>query len=91
MTKTGLTSIQIDEYNENGYIAPIDILSLDQVEKIKDEIEYIEKKWPEEINGLNRNNIHYYSPIFDQIVHNSKILDSVENIIGLNILAAGTV
>ena len=91
MTKTGLTSIQIDEYNENGYIAPIYILSLDQFEKIKDEIEYIEKKWPEEINGLNRNNIHYYSPIFDQVVHNSKILDSVENIIGHNILAAGTV
>ena len=91
MHKTGLTAKQIKEYNENGYIAPIDILSLDQVKEVREEIENVEKKWPDEINGLNRNNIHYYSPIFDQIVHNFKILDVVENIIGHNILAAGTV
>ena len=91
MKKTGLTAKQIKEYNENGYISPIDILSLDQVKIIREEIDYVEKKWPNEINGLNRNNIHYYSPIFDQIVHNSKILDSVESIIGHNILAAGSV
>ena len=91
MKKTGLTGKQIKEYNENGYIAPIDILSLEQVKIIREEIDYVEKKWPNEINGLNRNNIHYYSPIFDQIVHNSKILDSVESIIDHNILAAGSV
>ena len=91
MKKNGLTSKQINEYNENGYVAPIDILSLEQVNKIREEIEHIEKKWPDEINGLNRNNIHSYSPIFDQVVHNSKILDSVENIIGYNILVAGSV
>ena len=88
---TGLTTKQIKDYNENGYIAPIDILSLEQVKIIREEIEYVENNWPDEINRLNRNNIHYYSPIFDQVVHNSKILDSVENIIGHNILAAGTV
>ena len=91
MKKNVLTDKQINEYNENGYIAPIDILSLEKVKKIREEIDYVEKKWPDEIYGLNRNNIHYYSPIFDQIVHNSKILDSVENFIGHNILAAGTV
>ena len=91
MKKTGLTAKQIKEYNENGYISPINILSLAQVKIIREEIEYVEKKWPDEINGLNRNNIHYYSPIFDKIVHNSKILDVVENIVGPNILAAGTV
>ena len=91
MKINGLSDKQINEYNENGYIAPIDILSLEQVKKIREEIDYVEKKWPDEIYGLNRNNIHYYSPIFDQIVHNSKILDSVENFIGHNILAAGTV
>ena len=43
MKKTGLTAKQIKEYNENGYIAPIDILSLEKIEKIREEIEYIEK------------------------------------------------
>jgi len=81
---------QISAYKKEGYIAPIDILSTHQVKIIRKEIEKIEKKWPNEINGLNRNNIHYYSPIFDQLVHNSKILDVVEALIGNNILAAGT-
>ena len=90
MKKNGLTNKQIKEYKENGYIAPIDILSLEEIKKITEEIKYIEKKWPDEINGLNRNNIHYHSPIFDQIVHNYKILDAIESIIGHNILAAGT-
>ena len=91
MKNDGLTANQLNEYNEKGYLAPINILSSEEVKKIRVEIESVEKKWPDQINGLNRNNIHYYSPIFDQIVHNSKILDVVENIVGPNILAAGTV
>lgn len=91
MKNNGLTANQLKEYNVKGYLAPINILSSEEVKKIRVEIESVEKKWPDQINGLNRNNIHYYSPIFDQIVHNSKILDVVENIVGPNILAAGTV
>ena len=91
MKNYGLTANQLKEYNVKGYLAPINILSSEEVKKIRVEIESVEKKWPDQINGLNRNNIHYYSPIFDQIVHNSKILDVVENIVGPNILAAGTV
>ena len=86
-----LTSKQLKQYDEDGYLSPIDILSLGEVKKIREEIEYIEKKWPNEITGLGRNNIHYISPVFDQIAHNSKILDAVEDIIGQNILVAGTV
>ena len=91
MKNDGLTANQLKEYNVKGYLAPINILSSEEVKKIRVEIESVEKKWPDQINGLNRNNIHYYSPIFDQIVHNPKILDVVENIVGPNILAAGTV
>ena len=58
MKTSPLTIKQINQYNKNGYIAPIDILSLKQVKKIREEIESVEKKWPDEINGLNRNNIH---------------------------------
>ncbi|SVE21293.1 uncharacterized protein METZ01_LOCUS474147, partial [marine metagenome] len=82
MKNSALKLSQIQQYNENGFLSPIDILNLDEVRKLRDEIEFIEKKWSEQINGLNRNNIHYYSPIFDQLVHNYKILDVVENFIG---------
>ena len=87
---TALTSKQLKQYNEDGYIAPIDILSLEKIKKIREEIEYIEKKWPDELIGLGRNNAHYISPILDQVCHNSKILDTVESVIGKDILVGGT-
>mgnify|MGYP001054912805 CR=1 FL=1 len=85
-----LTPKQLKQYKDLGYVAPIDILSLEEAKEIKTEIEYIEKKWPDKLIGLGRNNIHYISPVFDQVCHNSKILDTVENIIGKDILVGGT-
>ena len=85
-----LSSTQIKQYQDKGFVAPIEALSQDEANEVKDEIEFIEKKWPKELEGLGRNNVHYISPIFDKVVHNSKILDSVEDIIGTNILVGGT-
>ena len=85
-----LTDKELKNYKDNGYVAPIDALSLEEVEEIKKEIEHIEKKWPDELVGLGRNNVHYISPVFDQVCHNSKILDAVESIIGKDILVGGT-
>ena len=87
---TSLSSEQINQYKEDGYIAPINVLSREEAEEIRVEIEIIEKKWPNELEGLGRNYIHLISPVFDKISHNSKILDAVEGIIGKNILICGT-
>ena len=85
-----LSKKEINEYNEKGYLAPIDALTKDEANEVREEIEFIEKKWPNELEGLGRNYVHLISPIFDKVVHNSKILDAVESIIGKNILVAGT-
>ncbi|RZO49984.1 MAG: phytanoyl-CoA dioxygenase family protein [Candidatus Pelagibacterales bacterium] len=85
-----LTTKQLNDYKDDGFVSPIDILSLEEAKEIKKEIEHIEKKWPSELVGLGRNNVHYISPIFDRVCHNSKILDTVESIIGKNILVGGT-
>ena len=87
---TGLNSKQLEEYEQNGFVAPIDILSLDEVYEIEREIAFIEKKWPLELKGLGRYNFHLLSPKLDRVVHNSKILDAVESIVGSNFLVAGT-
>jgi len=87
---SNLSKSEINQYNEKGYLAPIDVLTKDEANEIKNEIEFIEKKWPNELEGLGRNYVHLISPIFDKVVHNSKILDAVESIIGRNILACGT-
>ena len=38
-----LSDKELKDYKDNGYVAPIDILSLEEAEEIKKEIEYIEK------------------------------------------------
>ena len=58
-----LSDKELKDYKDNGYVAPIDILSLEEAEEIKKEIEHIEEKWPDELVGLGRNNVHYISPI----------------------------
>ena len=85
-----LSPEQIKQYQEKGYLAPIEALTKDEANEVKEEIEFIEKKWPNELKGLGRNYVHLISPIFDKVVHNSKILDTVEDIIGKNILVGGT-
>jgi ectoine hydroxylase-related dioxygenase (phytanoyl-CoA dioxygenase family) len=87
---SSLNEKQLKDYKDHGFVAPINVLTLEEATKIKEEIEYIEKKWPDELIGLGRNNVHYISPIFDQVCHNSKILDAVESIIGKDILVGGT-
>jgi len=87
---SSLNEKQLEDYENHGFVSPIDVLTLEEAIKIKEEIEYIEKKWPDELIGLGRNNVHYISPIFDQVCHNSKILDAVESIIGKDILVGGT-
>ena len=58
-----LSNKELKDYNDNGFVAPIDVLSLKEAETIKKEIEHIEKKWPDELVGLGRNNVHYLSLI----------------------------
>ena len=87
---TYLNSNQLKQYNEEGYVAPLDILTKDEALDARNEIELIEKEMPNEIDKSGRYNVHLISPKLDAIVHNSKILDAVESIIGKNILVCST-
>ena len=81
-----LSDQQINFYNEKGYISPIDVFSTKEAKEIRDEIENIEKKWPNFLEGLGRNYVHIISPIFNKACLNKRMLDAVESIIGKNIL-----
>ena len=87
---TYLTSNQLKQYDEEGYIAPINVLSTDEANEVRKEIEFIENKWPNELDGSGRNYVHLISTVFDKVAHNNKILNAVESIIGKNILVCGT-
>ena len=85
-----LTPKQIEHYNQKGFVSELNVLSHKQAKEIRDEIERIEKKWPNSLDGINRNYVHLISPIFNEVCLNEKILDAVESIIGKNILICGT-
>ena len=85
-----LTSNQLKQYKDKGYISPINIFSKKKALDIRHEIELIEKKLPNELEKSGRYNAHLISPLLDEITHNQKILDAVENLIGKNILVCGT-
>jgi len=87
---TSLSEQQINFYNKNGYIAPINVLSKQEANEIRQEIEIIEEKWPNAIEGIGRNYLHLISPVLNKVCLNNKILDAVESIIGKNILICGT-
>ena len=87
---TYLSSNQLKQYKDQGYVSPIEVLSSSEALEAREEIELIEKKMPNEIDKSGRYNVHLISPKLDSIVHNSKILDAVESIIGKNILVCST-
>ena len=85
-----LTAKQLKDYEKNGFISPIDVLNKEEANEIREEIEKIENKWPNELEGIGRNYVHFISPVFDKVCHNQKILNAIQSIIGKNILICGT-
>ena len=87
---TALTTDQGDFYQQNGYLAPIDIFTEDEADKLYTTFQRLENDYGERLLGYGRNNAHQVLPLFDQIAHHPSILDVIESLIGPNILVAGT-
>jgi len=87
---TYLSSNQLKQYEDKGFVSPIDIFSKDKAKEIRNEIELIEKEMPNELEKSGRYNAHLISPLLDEVTHNSEILDAVQSLIGNDILVCGT-
>ena len=77
-----LTERQIQQYHDQGFIAPIRVMSEDEALKVKERVEEAEKAFPQEFNPENRNNLHLTFIVLDELAHNPIILDAVEDLIG---------
>jgi hypothetical protein len=86
-----LTAEQIESYNRDGFLSPVDIYTEDEAARLRERLEKAEMKWPEAFTGAARNNAHYNIAVLDEIVHNADLLDAVEDLIGPDILNYGTV
>ena len=87
---TYLSSNQLQQYKDEGFVSPINIFSKGKAKEIRDEIETIEQRLPGELEKAGRYNAHLISPLLDEVTHNSKILDAVQSLIGKDILVCGT-
>ena len=87
---TYLSSNQLKQYEDEGFVSPINIFSKEKARETRNQIELIEKELPGELDKSGRYNAHLISPLLDEVTHNSKILDAVESLIGKNILVCGT-
>ena len=85
-----LTAVQTNFYQQNGYLAPINIFTDEEASALYKDFQWLENEYSESLLGYGRNNAHQVLPLFDHIAHHPSILDVIESLIGPNILVAGT-
>ncbi|MBC6439176.1 MAG: class II aldolase/adducin family protein [Rhodospirillales bacterium] len=79
-----LTQEQVDSYWRDGFLSPVDIMSKDEALEIRSELERVEAAY---------GSVHFMAKPYlvtevgDRLLHDSRILDVVEDIIGPDIMA----
>jgi len=86
-----LTVAQVEQYHEEGYLSPIDLMSESEAAKLLSQLEEAERLHPEHINAENRNNPHLVFKFLDELAFNELILDAVEDLIGPDFSLWGSV
>ena len=86
-----LTNEMINQYKNDGFLYPIDILELEEAHRLRTELELIEKKYskivlPKSMNTYKRGPANAVIPLVANVAKDDRILDIVESIIGENIL-----
>lgn len=86
-----LSTEEIEHYHRDGFLSPFTLFTPDEAAEIRRELEEAEERWPEALQGAGRNNAHLSLKCLDEIVHHPRLADAVEDLIGPNILAYGSV
>lgn len=86
-----LTKSQIDQYHEQGFVAPIDVFSEQEAAQYLQKLEQAEAKYPDQLNPENRNNPHLAFRFLDELAHHPLILDAVEDLLGADFSLWGSV
>lgn len=86
-----LNQNQIDQFHEEGFLSPIDVMSEDEALSYRHRLEAAEKDYPQALNAENRNNPHLSFCFLDELAHHPIVLDVVEDLIGPDISLWGSV
>lgn len=86
-----LTQAQIDSFHQQGFVSPIDVISEAEALEYAARLEAAERRYPQELNPQNRNNPHLAFEFLDELVHQPRVLDAVEDLIGPDFALWGSV
>ena len=86
-----LSSSQINSYQTDGFLFPVEVLSAENAASIRSEIETIEQANPEgslpqPVAQYFRVGAHVVIPIMAEIAKTQAVLDAVQSILGPNLL-----
>ncbi|MEH6631897.1 MAG: phytanoyl-CoA dioxygenase family protein [Halopseudomonas aestusnigri] len=90
MTKS-LTIDQVNQYQNNGYLMPLDLFTAEEAQQVRDSIENLELTHDQDIEGnaLNqyfRINGQVVIPLLAEIAKTPALLDAVEDLLGSNLM-----
>ena len=77
-----LTAGQIRDYQESGFVSPIDVMSEDEAARYRVLLEEADSNYPTLIHAENRNNAHLAFSFLDELAFHPIILDVVEDLLG---------
>ena len=81
-----LTQAQIDTFWRDGCVFPIRIMSTDEALAIRKKLEAFEAGAGGPLKGDLRHKSHLLFPWLDEIVHNARVVDAIEDLYGPDLL-----
>lgn len=86
-----LTDAQIEAYREQGFVAPVDVMSEAAAARYAERLEAAEQAYPGRFDAEQRNNPHLAFTFLDELAHHPRVLDAVEDLIGPDFSLWGSV
>lgn len=85
-----LSSAQIDQYRQDGYVYPVDALSATEAQKLREQIEKFEADYGDEAQKILFFKAHMPFGWLSDVIRHPRILDAVEDVLGPDILCWGS-
>ena len=82
---------QIQQYENDGWVSPLDVLTVEQVRDCRTRLERWESMRGGSLPAHERSSGHILFPWIDELMRNETILDAVEDLIGPDILCWNSV
>lgn len=81
-----LSQEQVAQYDRDGYICPIDVLTADEVAHYRTKLEEVENSQAAPLHGPQKSKSHLLFDWAHELATHTNLLDAVEDVIGPNIM-----